>query len=106
VSSLVMEYHIEIQSGSDYVIEDTSICDGYEADLAAGESQLQRDCFVARLRRTPRNDAPRVDSAYSSSLRRERKASWGTSTEPTIFMRFLPSFCFSRSFLLRVTSPP
>ena len=33
-------------------------------------------------------------------------ASWGTSTRPTIFMRFLPSFCFSRSFRLRVMSPP
>ena len=35
-----------------------------------------------------------------------RKASWGISTDPTIFMRFLPSFCFSSSFFLRVMSPP
>lgn len=34
------------------------------------------------------------------------KASWGTSTEPTIFIRFLPSFCFSSSFRLREMSPP
>ena len=34
------------------------------------------------------------------------KASWGISTEPTIFMRFLPAFCFSRSLRLRLTSPP
>ena len=34
------------------------------------------------------------------------KASWGTSTRPTIFIRFLPSFCFSSSFRLRVMSPP
>jgi hypothetical protein len=33
-------------------------------------------------------------------------ASWGTSTRPTIFMRFLPSFCFSSSLRLRVMSPP
>ena len=33
-------------------------------------------------------------------------ASWGTSTRPTIFMRFLPSFCFSRSLRLREMSPP
>jgi hypothetical protein len=33
-------------------------------------------------------------------------ASCGTSTRPTIFMRFLPSFCFSRSLRLRVMSPP
>ena len=34
------------------------------------------------------------------------KASWGTSTLPMFFMRFLPSFCFSRSLRLRVMSPP
>ena len=36
----------------------------------------------------------------------ERKASCGISTLPTCFMRFLPSFCFSRSLRLRVMSPP
>ena len=45
---------------------------------------------------------------HSSSpiFRTARKASWGTSTEPTCFIRFLPFFCFSSSLLLRVTSPP
>ncbi len=33
-------------------------------------------------------------------------ASCGTSTRPTIFMRFLPSFCFSSSLRLRLMSPP
>ena len=42
---------------------------------------------------------PVVDSAAM-------KASWGTSTRPTIFIRFLPSFCFSSSLRLRVMSPP
>src|SRR6185369_16943662 len=42
----------------------------------------------------------------SSICRTARKASCGISTEPTCFMRFLPSFCFSRSFFLRVMSPP
>ena len=42
----------------------------------------------------------------SPTLRAARKASWGSSTLPMRFMRFLPSFCFSRSFLLRVISPP
>jgi hypothetical protein len=31
-----------------------------------------------------------------------RKASWGMSTFPTRRMRFLPAFCFSRTFILRV----
>ena len=43
--------------------------------------------------------ASEVDSAAM-------KASWGTSTRPTIFIRFLPSFCFSSSLRLRLMSPP
>ena len=35
-----------------------------------------------------------------------RKASCGISTWPTWRMRFLPSFCFSRSLRLREMSPP
>ncbi len=35
-----------------------------------------------------------------------RNASCGISTWPTWRMRFLPSFCFSRSLRLRVMSPP
>ncbi len=49
-----------------------------------------------------------VGPAHGSSLIRStaRNASCGISTAPTIFMRFLPAFCFSRSFFLRVMSPP
>ena len=35
-----------------------------------------------------------------------RKASWGTSTFPILFIFFFPSFCFWSSFIFRVTSPP
>src|SRR5271166_2167859 len=42
----------------------------------------------------------------SVSSRTDRKASWEISTFPTCFIRFLPSFCFSRSFLFLVMSPP
>jgi hypothetical protein len=50
--------------------------------------------------------------AYSSStlppatFSTARNASCGISTRPTRFMRFLPSFCFSKSFRLREMSPP
>ena len=43
---------------------------------------------------------------YLSTFNTARKASWGISTRPTCFIRFLPSFCFSSSFFLRLTSPP
>ena len=33
-------------------------------------------------------------------------AACGISTLPTFFIRFLPSFCFSSSFRLRLMSPP
>ena len=44
--------------------------------------------------------------ASVSPERAAMNASWGTSTRPTIFIRFLPSFCFSSSLRLRVMSPP
>jgi hypothetical protein len=34
------------------------------------------------------------------------KAFCGMSTEPMLFIRFLPSFCFAHSFFLREISPP
>ena len=45
-------------------------------------------------------------SATSPVDRAAMNASCGTSTRPTIFIRFLPSFCFSSSLRLRVMSPP
>ena len=42
----------------------------------------------------------------ASEVRAAMNASWGTSTRPIAFMRFLPSFCFSRSLRLREMSPP
>lgn len=41
-----------------------------------------------------------------SSFSTLMNASCGTSTVPSWRIRFLPSFCFSRSFFLRVISPP
>ncbi len=47
-------------------------------------------------------DDPELVSTRNAAM----KASCGTSTRPTRRMRFLPSFCFSSSFRLRVMSPP
>ena len=44
--------------------------------------------------------------APSPVERAAMNASYGTSTWPSIFMRFLPAFCFSSSLRLRVMSPP
>lgn len=43
---------------------------------------------------------------HESTLNIARKASWGISTDPTCFIRFLPAFCFSRSFRFLLMSPP
>ncbi len=45
--------------------------------------------------------AAAVFEAYLTS-RMARKASWGMSTLPTRRIRFLPVFCFSSTFILRV----
>ena len=46
-------------------------------------------------------------SPYSSPIRSAAmKASWGMDTLPYSRIRALPFFCFSRSFFLRVMSPP
>lgn len=51
--------------------------------------------------------APGAGAAgHSPGSKAARNASCGILTRPTCFIRFLPSFCFSSSFRLRVTSPP
>jgi len=47
-----------------------------------------------------------MSDRQSSTFKTAMKASCGISTLPMDFMRFLPSFCFSSSFRLRVMSPP
>src|SRR5690625_4469299 len=42
----------------------------------------------------------------SSTCKMAKNASWGISTLPTCFMRFLPAFCFSSNLRLREISPP
>ena len=50
---------------------------------------------------------PLARRAYRLSiLSAAMKADCGISTSPTCRMRFLPFFCFSRSFFLRLMSPP
>ncbi|MPM99152.1 hypothetical protein SDC9_146343 [bioreactor metagenome] len=46
-----------------------------------------------------------LSSAFVTSMN-ARKASCGMETLPTCFIRFLPSFCFSRSLRFLVMSPP
>ena len=45
-------------------------------------------------------------SPLQSTFRIARNAFCGISTFPTCFIRFFPSFCFSRSFRFRLMSPP
>ena len=72
--------------------------DGDEVAVAAAV-RAERNVHV----QMPHVPAHRVESPR---LRTARNASCGTSTAPTCFIRFLPAFCFSSSFRLRVMSPP
>ena len=53
-----------------------------------------------------RGAAVRQEDQSLSSLRTAMNASVGTCTVPRFRIFFLPSFCFSSSFFLRVMSPP
>jgi len=54
----------------------------------------------------PDRQARPTRSPYRPSFSTAMNASCGISTCPTIRILFFPAFCFSKSFRLRVTSPP
>src|SRR5205807_1183659 len=64
-----------------------------QVDVQVPHATRRRDTRTHR-----RGSCPRLSTA--------RKASCGTSTIPTCFIRFLPAFCFSSSLRFRVMSPP
>jgi hypothetical protein len=64
----------------------------------ASWSWKERNMLRRKFQREPE---PQL-STFSAAI----KASCGMSTLPNCRIFFLPSFCFSRSFLLRVMSPP
>ena len=75
----------------------------------------RRPRAFAQLSRAGPRGRPVLQAAHRAGDRRgqssevlstARKADWGSSTSPTIFIRFLPSFCFSSSLLFREMSPP
>ena len=91
------------------------------AAVGAGVGADDRREVLAERLPEPGDDRPVAVAVDPADLRRHflgfsaappvvesaaMKASWGTSTRPTIFIRFLPSFCFSSSLRLRVMSPP
>ena len=88
-----------------YAAQTTRNPDNRIATMTAGTAHTAR--WSSRFVRAPADDAIRYFFLTSVSPESAAmKASCGTSTRPTIFMRFLPSFCFSSSLRLRVMSPP
>ena len=78
--------------------------------MGADGKEVARGVTEASLKGvTPREEEPEretyktrpIPETYLTS-RMARKASWGMSTLPTRRIRFLPAFCFSRTFILRV----
>ena len=70
----------------------------FEHSHEISSSASDRSTAAARVRMLHRVAEGR---RYSSTRSTARKASCGMSTVPTRFIRFLPSFCFSRSLRLR-----
>ena len=82
-----------------------------EGDVAAldeghDESTGAVDALGASAAIGPGDRARITPTQASPILRAAMKADCGISTLPNWRIRFLPSFCFSRSLRLRVTSPP
>jgi hypothetical protein len=80
--------------------------DAFGGTRSSCERRSLRTC---RLRSTAsrmvlERNQRRIHIPYA--LRTSMKACCGMCTEPMDFIRFLPSFCFSRSLRLRVISPP
>ena len=64
--------------------------------------RVHHDRPAAALAVTP----TRVGRSLTFRLQYRYERALGIMTLPTIFMRFLPFFCFSRSLRLREMSPP
>jgi len=90
-------YKVTIRAPNDRKLGDTGTDDG-------GKTSFRRDICVGK--RHPPASCKILEDYSSPTLRTARKASCGMSTLPIRFMRFLPSFCFSRSLRLRLMSPP
>ncbi len=74
--------------------------------IAFDHARVPGPCVGGESRQDHRSDRTHDGLHQSCTCKMARKASWGTSTEPICFMRFLPAFCFSRSLRFRVMSPP
>ena len=85
-----------------------------DGEAKAASERAKNRMFVASVRLSghgqprPTPEAlhrqPYCRSAPVSST--AMKAFCGMSTEPMLFIRFLPSFCFAHSFFFREMSPP
>ena len=96
-------------------IVETGVDSGPQDDpICCIQCSLGADCPQLRVSRSETDDGdPGGTSGHAlvaalspPRLRTARNASCGISTLPTSFIRALPSFCFSSSLRLRVTSPP
>ncbi len=70
-------------------------CQGFRPSDRAGKARFSKPVGI-----------PFRDWSHSSIFSAEMNASCGMSTRPNWRIFFLPFFCFSRSFFLRVASPP
>ena len=74
---------------------------------SAGAIKVKDARIPMQARRRLGSDKEAVSRPQSSSIfSAAMKASCGISTLPNWRIRFLPAFCFSSSFFLRVASPP
>ena len=106
---------VEIPSGSDGRIDLQALRAAVDGDTAAmmitnpssrTDGSTNPCCRVGLLHITTAPLEAAFPYLFSLSLSTAMKASWGTSTLPIAFMRFLPLACFLSSFFFLEISPP
>src|SRR5690606_1130824 len=83
-----------------------TLVDGSHADGTGVAVQVPHPAHVSDDGRGGSGRRHLLFPVGASDVRAATNASCGTSTRPTFFIFFLPSFCFSSSLRLRVMSPP
>ena len=107
LSEIIIDFFDELKSRTrGYASLDYQFAEYRADELQKLEILVNSDPVDALATIVHKKDAYHKGQRFITKLKTAMKASCGISTLPIIFRRFLPRFCFSSNFFLRVMSPP